>query len=52
MTEAPYLTLVAASRNDDHGGNTLYRTQIFVDSFLDFSGMESARGPRFARRGY
>jgi hypothetical protein len=35
MIEAPYLTLVAASRNDEHGGNTLYRTQIFVDSFLD-----------------
>jgi hypothetical protein len=35
MTEAPYLTLVAASRNDDHGGNTLYRTQIFIDSFLE-----------------
>ena len=35
MIEAPYLTLVAASRNDDHGGNTLYRTQIFVDSFLE-----------------
>jgi hypothetical protein len=35
MIEAPYLTLVATSRNDDHGGNTLYRTQIFVDSFLE-----------------
>ena len=35
MIEVPYLTLVAASRNDDHGGNTLYRTQIFVDSFLE-----------------
>ena len=35
MIQAPYLTLVAASRNDDHGGNTLYRTQIFVDSFLE-----------------
>ncbi len=35
MIEAPYLTLVAASRNDDHGGNTLYRTQIFIDSFLE-----------------
>ena len=35
MNEAPYLTLVAASRNDNHGGNTLYRTQIFVDSFLE-----------------
>jgi hypothetical protein len=35
MIHAPYLTLVATSRNDDHGGNTLYRTQIFVDSFLE-----------------
>jgi hypothetical protein len=35
MSGAPYLTLVATSRNDDHGGNTLYRTQIFVDSFLE-----------------
>ncbi|PWU07774.1 MAG: hypothetical protein C5B47_05630 [Verrucomicrobia bacterium] len=30
----PYLSIIAASRNDDHGGNPLYRTQIFVDSFL------------------
>jgi hypothetical protein len=35
MIEAPYFTLVAASRNDDHGGNTLCRTQIFIDSFLE-----------------
>jgi hypothetical protein len=35
MIETPDLTLVAASRNDDHGGNTLYRTQIFVDTFLE-----------------
>lgn len=31
----PYLSVVAASRNDDHGGNTLYRTQIFIDSLLE-----------------
>jgi len=31
----PYLSVVAASRNDNHGGNPLYRTQIFVDSFLE-----------------
>ncbi|MGC1480704.1 MAG: hypothetical protein WA771_09380, partial [Chthoniobacterales bacterium] len=31
----PYLSVVAVSRNDEHGGNTLERTQIFVDSFLD-----------------
>ena len=35
MIELPYLSLVAASRNDDHGGNMVYRTQIFVDSFLE-----------------
>jgi hypothetical protein len=35
MSGLPYLSLVAASRNDDHGGNPLYRTQIFVDSFLE-----------------
>lgn len=35
MPKDPYLSLVATSRNDDHGGNTLYRTQIFVDSFLE-----------------
>jgi hypothetical protein len=35
MIEVPYLTVVAASRNDEHGGNTLYRTQIFVDSLLE-----------------
>lgn len=35
MANKPYLSLVAASRNDNHGGNTLYRTQIFIDSFLE-----------------
>ncbi|PWU07456.1 MAG: hypothetical protein C5B47_06160 [Verrucomicrobia bacterium] len=34
MSDLPYLSLIASSRNDDHGGNTLYRTQIFIDSFL------------------
>lgn len=29
----PYLSVVAASRNDDHGGDPLRRTQIFVNSF-------------------
>lgn len=32
--ETPYLSLVAVSRNDDHGGNTLERTQVFVDGFF------------------
>lgn len=29
----PYLSVVAASRNDDHGGDPLIRTQIFVNNF-------------------
>lgn len=28
----PYLSIVAASRNDDHGGDPLRRTQLFIDS--------------------
>jgi hypothetical protein len=31
---APYFSVVAASRNDDHGGDPLTRTQIFVNNFL------------------
>jgi len=30
-TFAPYLSIVAASRNDDHGGDPLRRTQIFIN---------------------
>lgn len=30
---SPYLSVVAASRNDDHGGDPLIRTQIFVSNF-------------------
>jgi hypothetical protein len=29
----PYLSVVVASRNDDHGGDPLKRLQVFVDSF-------------------
>ncbi len=29
---APYLSVVAASRNDDHGGDPLARTQIFINN--------------------
>lgn len=29
----PYLSVVAASRNDDHGGDPLRRTQIFINCF-------------------
>ena len=30
----PYLSLVVASRNDDHGGNLMGRTQMFLDGWL------------------
>jgi len=29
----PYLSIIAASRNDDHGGDPLIRTQIFINNF-------------------
>lgn len=29
----PYLSVVATSRNDDHGGDPLIRTQIFINCF-------------------
>ena len=32
QTIFPYLSVVAASRNDDHGGDPLIRTQIFINS--------------------
>lgn len=32
--EEPYISLVVATRNDDHGGNLLGRTQIFLDGWL------------------
>jgi hypothetical protein len=36
VTESrPYLSLVATSRNDDHGGRLLHRMQIFVDGFIE-----------------
>jgi hypothetical protein len=35
MTEGnPYLSVVATSRNDDHGGDLLRRMQIFLDGLL------------------
>ena len=33
-TALPYLSIVAASRNDDHGGDPLRRTQIFVNALF------------------
>jgi hypothetical protein len=32
--QEPYLSIVVASRNDDHGGNLLPRMQLFVDSLV------------------
>jgi len=32
--EGPYLSVIAASRNDEHGGNLLGRTQVFVEAWL------------------
>lgn len=32
MNSNPYLSIVAVSRNDDHGGDPLIRTQIFINS--------------------
>jgi hypothetical protein len=32
ISAEPYLSIVAVSRNDDHGGNLLKRMQLFVDS--------------------
>jgi hypothetical protein len=32
---APHLTVVATSRNDDHGGNLLTRMQLFVDGLAE-----------------
>ena len=36
-SEAPYLSVVATARNDDHGGNLLRRMQIFVDAWINQS---------------
>lgn len=30
--QSPYLSVVAVSRNDDHGGDPLLRTQLFIDN--------------------
>ena len=31
---APYISVVVAARNDNHGGNMLKRMQAFIDSWL------------------
>jgi len=35
MNSEPLLSIVVVSRNDDHGGNLLYRMQLFASSFLE-----------------
>jgi hypothetical protein len=35
MTTIPYLSVVATSRNDNHGGNMLRRMQIFINGLLE-----------------
>ena len=32
MGDAPYLSVVAGSRNDDHGGGLLHRMQVFIEA--------------------
>ncbi len=34
QSSAPYLSVVATTRNDDHGGNLHRRTQIFINGLL------------------
>jgi hypothetical protein len=35
MSKTPYLSVVVAARNDNHGGNMLRRMQIFVNGILE-----------------
>ena len=35
MTAAPRLSVVAATRNDEHGGNQMARTQLFIDGLAE-----------------
>ncbi len=35
MSDAPRVSVVVTTRNDDHGGGLLRRTQIFVDGLLE-----------------
>jgi hypothetical protein len=37
VTAAPRLSVVAATRNDDHGGNQLARTQLFINGLAEQS---------------
>ena len=35
LSETPYLSIVIASRNDEHGGNALPRMQVALNGLLD-----------------
>ena len=35
IRSAPYVSVVACSRNDDHGGNLLHRMQLFVNGLIN-----------------
>jgi len=35
VSQAPYISVVATSRNDDHGGNMLRRMQIFMNAWIE-----------------
>src|SRR5258708_31568463 len=35
ITDKPYLSVVAASRNDDHGKNLRERMQVFAKGFIE-----------------
>jgi hypothetical protein len=35
VSQDPYISVVATSRNDDHGGNMLRRMQIFVNAWIE-----------------
>ncbi|TMG47374.1 MAG: hypothetical protein E6H85_00145, partial [Chloroflexi bacterium] len=35
MTAAPKLSVVAATRNDEHGGNQMARTQLFINGLAE-----------------
>ncbi|TMF73228.1 MAG: hypothetical protein E6I12_16155 [Chloroflexi bacterium] len=55
MTAAPKLSVVAATRNDEHGGNQMARTQLFINGLaeqaLRFKLPEPAAGQTVTRRG-
>jgi hypothetical protein len=37
-SSAPYISVVVAARNDNHGGNMIGRMQAFVDSWIGLAG--------------